>query len=348
MLAIRVAALLIVFVFPTVTISNITFKDVARFNNISDVHKIEAELSNRAFNADPTTTRKGFKRPNDPRFAEYSTKALAMIHRQTTVYGWPNYAVMANTPASVQKLIESTAAVFHKSQLENVPNTDNLRIKDARSLEERGVCKDSLTFNDRSSITTEPGAAICTGFLIEPDVLITASHCVPDAIVRRLRFVFGYHELNGKVKTVFPGRSVLSGTVIDRHDANVGAEWARIKLERAPGAPQLTPRLGEIRVSEPVSVIGCPAGTGVKFADGANVRKVLKNTFIANLDVFEGHSGGPVLDANHKVIGFVARGERDWVPAEDCRQPYKCPDEGCTGETITRITALPPFLNVSR
>ena len=68
-----------------------------------------------------------------------------------------------------------------------------------------------------------------------------------------------------------------------------------------------------------------------------------ENYFSANLDSFEGNSGGPVFNSNdHFVEGILVRGEDDyiWDDKRDCFKVKKCLDRSCSGEEVTRISAI--------
>ena len=93
-----------------------------------------------------------------------------------------------------------------------------------------------------------------------------------------------------------------------------------------------------------VFVMGFPAGIPFKYAGGATVRDASNNaSFIANLDTFGGNSGSGVYDqATNKLAGILVAGEVDYKPdtARGCYLINLCPDNGCRGETVSRLSQV--------
>jgi hypothetical protein len=199
----------------------------------------------------------------------------------------------------------------------------------------------------------QPVGAFCSGFLVAPDVIATAGHCVDASNVTDRRFVFGYRMTDDdNAQTTVDNGEIYSGTsVIGRQLVSTGADWALVRLDRpVSGHPSVSVRRsGRIPNKQAVHVIGHPSGLPTKFADGANVRD---NTpaafFVANLDTYGGNSGSPVFNrTTHEVEGILVRGDTDFVANGDCMISLVCPTTGCRGEDVTRTTEFAELVPVN-
>lgn len=166
---------------------------------------------------------------------------------------------------------------------------------------------------------SQPIACFCSGFLVAPDVIATAGHCVKGAAdLSTIRFVFGFRMLdNDKARTEFTADDVYAGaTVIGRQLTGDGPDWALVRLDRpvTGRAPLPVRRIGKIADAQSL-YIGHPSGLPQKYAPGAKVRNnASKPFFVANLDTYGGNSGSPVFNAtNGQVEGILVRGDNDFV-----------------------------------
>jgi Trypsin-like peptidase domain len=203
---------------------------------------------------------------------------------------------------------------------------------------------------DGEQFRNQPVGAFCTGFLVAPDIIATAGHCVNPANVTNRRFVFGFRMLNATTaQTVIANTEIYRGiNVIGRQEVGDGADWALVRIDR----PVTNHRIVQIRITgriannQAVHVIGHPVGLPTKVAGNAAVRDNTPNAFfIANLDTYGGNSGSPVFNSNtHEVEGILVRGETDFVLNGTCNISLVCPSNGCRGEDCTRTTEFAPLL----
>lgn len=268
-----------------------------------------------------------------------ATSALASGEK--VIYGDDNRVdVYESTNALYQKLSESTAAMIPTSSLMDRNGTTKVMGQPLRS---RGFCA-SERFVD------QPTAAMCSGFLVGPKLLVTAGHCIKSiADCNENRWVFGYKmkdatTTNITVPTteVYKCTKVLS-TILEGGNGN---DYAIVELERevTNHAPLKVRKEGSIAVGDEVVVIGHPTGMPTKIADGAHVRSLSKNYFMANLDTYGGNSGSAVFNAKTGLVeGILVRGENDYVmdSTQSCRVSNLCPESGCRGEDVTYIKNVP-------
>lgn len=194
----------------------------------------------------------------------------------------------------------------------------------------------------------QPLGCFCSGFLVAPDVVATAGHCVKtQAQLAGIRFVFDF-KMTGvsSPRTSFPASDVYRGTTLMGHalDDATGTDWALVRLDRAvQGRTPVKMRTsGKVPAGQKLYVVGHPCGLPQKYAPGAEVRD---NTpapyFVANLDTYGGNSGSPVFNAtNNQVEGILVRGETDFVSNGNCNVSLVCPSTGCRGEDVTRTSVF--------
>jgi hypothetical protein len=75
----------------------------------------------------------------------------------------------------------------------------------------------------------------------------------------------------------------------------------------------------DIKVNDPLVLIGHPSGLPTKIAGGAQVLKVLKNSFISNVDAFSVNSGSGVFHAlTGEYKGILSSGRQDYDGKGNC------------------------------
>lgn len=214
----------------------------------------------------------------------------------------------------------------------------------------------STTFGEKTQLCSterfleQPAAAFCSGFLVAPNKIMTAGHCVKTVEdCAGLRLVFDYRlgddgvaPLSYATDKVYTCKRVLGWKKEDE-----GADFAVVELDRAvtDREPLKLSNNRKLKVQTGVLVIGHPSGLPTKITDAANVRKILKDKgfFMANLDTYGGNSGSAVLNQGTlEVEGILVRGEKDFEVNYDqmCRYSYHVDERGGRGEDVTLISAV--------
>lgn len=248
------------------------------------------------------------------------------------------------------RLAASTAAMIPNYKLEANLNDGKVGIKGS-VLKSRGICEDARFAQQMTS-------ASCSGFLVAPDLIITAGHCIrSEGDCSQNSWVFDFAKMTADQSEtefavdeskVYRCKEIVARD-LSRFSKN---DFALIRLERpvADRTPLTVRTEGRIEDQTPLVIIGHPTGLPVKIADGAFVRRNDNDVFfVANTDSFGGNSGSAVFNSDTGVVeGILVRGEQDYVydAGLGCRVPRVCDMDSCRGEDITRITNVKALMAI--
>ena len=210
----------------------------------------------------------------------------------------------------------------------------------------RPLCSDEPFIN-------QPDPAVCTGFLVAPNMVATTGHCVADSYdCSNIAYVFGFKMLNESTPvTTFDESEIYFCDGIVARLETEDSDWALVRLDREVlnHAPLNTRRSGLIPDDQDLAVIGHTLGLPRKYADNAWVQDNTPQTyFSANLDTYIGSSGSPVINVDtYQVEGVLFAGNPDFVEDIDCDRSAQCPDTGCPAwEKVTRVTEFSDYIPV--
>jgi Trypsin-like peptidase domain len=271
---------------------------------------------------------------------DLSTAELAKLaqDRQRVIYGTDNRKDLYQVKSSkVQAAANAVAAL--------VKSSDLTRESDGTYTLSTEQYSESYQLCGSEPFITQPIGCFCSGFLVAPDVIATAGHCVKSqADLGNIRFVFGFRMIDAeRVRTSFPAEDVYSGAkLLGRQLSQDGTDWALVRLDRKPVGrnPVKLRTAGKISANQSLFVIGHPCGLPQKYAPAARVRdNAPAPFFVANLDTYGGNSGSPVFNASNSTVeGILVRGENDFISNGTCYVSMVCPTTGCRGEDVTRST----------
>ena len=277
--------------------------------------------------------------------ASYAKEKTASI-----IYGDDNRIETFEADPKLQKLASSTAGMLMK--IEAIDLGDAYMLPPKSLGDAMGLCKDEK-FSD------QPSSVSCSGFLVGPDLLVTAGHCVTNqARCEEVSFVFDYklETKTKKTKMIVPKNKVYGcKKLIDAKLENLPGDkrdYALIKLDRiVKGKRPLKFRSsGLIEDHSSLVVIGHPSGLPQKVAGDA---KVFRNNedqayFVTNLDTFGGNSGSAVFNEKTGLIeGILVRGAKDYKrdPKNKCivvnTEAHDITGKAKLGESVSRITDIP-------
>jgi V8-like Glu-specific endopeptidase len=263
------------------------------------------------------------------------------------------------------ELAKSTAAMIPLKKLTRA-RQNFFDIKDAESLER----KENICPNEK--FAEQPAAAICSGFLVSPDTLVTAGHCfrfnTPAKICESFAWVFDFQMTarnshptrNISVNNIYMCKQVLAAQLKSDLDFTV------IKLDRpvVGRRPLKFKQQGKISPSTPLVVIGYPTGLPLKVSPGGKITRNDRNTmFSTNLDTFHGNSGSGVFNAETgEIVGVLIQGKDDYIPSKkedpnSCKVVNQCDSraKNCSagkqdgtvkwGEVVLRIESASQTIN---
>ena len=175
----------------------------------------------------------------------------------------------------------------------------------------------------------------CTAFLIAPDLVLTAGHCISSQEhCEENKFVFGHKK---GVTTLRDSQVYSCKKVVERRLVNEKYEvkdYAVVQLDREVEnrSPLSLRPSGTVKKNTPLVVIGHPLGLPMKIADNAKVTKPgyvrmfssirslmkYRNYFLTNTDTYGGNSGSPVFNEDSGLVeGLLIQGADDFIETEE-------------------------------
>jgi V8-like Glu-specific endopeptidase len=221
--------------------------------------------------------------------------------------------------------------------------------------------KELLTLGDRKNLCAgekfidQYTLPVCSGFLVGPDLLVTAGHCLSRDDFKNRIWIFGYNqEYAHDAEPVFSREFVYftKEVVLWEKDALTKKDFAVVRLDRKVlGVKALKIRnSGKLEDGDQLAIIGHPSGLPSKISAGAKVLDAShENSIKTNLDSFGGNSGSVVINIKTgKVEGILVSGAPDYIysddPQNECQLVNKRKeDEG--EEYITRISLIASVVN---
>jgi V8-like Glu-specific endopeptidase len=176
--------------------------------------------------------------------------------------------------------------------------------------------------NDLRAFINQPRVGDCTGFLIAPDLMATAGHCIQSqSECKTTQVVFDYVKPNTAASSLKISKNSIyqCKKVITRNfkpSENHPSDYAVFQLDR-PVLDRTPMVLADQKIETldqmPLSILGFPRGVFMKYADHAKVLKIeSEQSFRSNLDSFQCNSGSPIFEENTgKVVGILISGSFD-------------------------------------
>ena len=260
------------------------------------------------------------------------------------VYGDDNrmdvYAV--SDPLFVN-LAKSTAALIEKTKIKNLGQESMISSKSLGDM--YNLCPEER-------FRHQPTAANCSGTLVAPDVIMTAAHCYDLAkqICKEFVWVFDYKVSKENQSSVTVSNNNIydcDEVILKEMKLDSGIDHALIKLKR-PVSDRAFAKIrkkGELSVNDSLVLIGHPSGLPTKIAGDAFVLKVLKNSFVSNVDAFSVNSGSGVFNAlSGEVEGILSSGQLDYNGKGNCSS-IKTYQMEAGNETIVKTEYVRKFLD---
>lgn len=165
-----------------------------------------------------------------------------------------------------------------------------------------------------------------SGFLVAPDLVLTAAHCVCKSSGQldyidnqNTRFVFDFQMIHeGQCQETFDGDTVYSiKKVVSFCFSSLNGrllDWALVKLDRPVKGrvPLVLDFETALSKDDAVDMLGHPSGLPMKYTYDAHIQNADHRDYVeADLDAFGGNSGSCVFH-NRKVAAILLRGNTDY------------------------------------
>lgn len=253
-------------------------------------------------------------------------------------------------------LAKSVAGMVKSSKLsEDLGSAEYLKFR-------KQTAEDKFELCEEEKFAKQYTLPICSGFLIAPDVLVTAGHCIEGQYdCDNFKWVFDFKSGTKKIKksNVFSCKKIFERKL-------TASKWklkdyAVIQLDRPVEGrtPLKFRRKRRARIGTKLVVIGHPSGLPLKITDNGKIKRMNKEEiwkpistlfkkryyFNANLDTYSGNSGSPVFNRKTKEVeGILVQGGEDYIRNIDmfCNESNRLSDSRWgTEEKVFRITKVP-------
>lgn len=200
------------------------------------------------------------------------------------------------------------------------------------------LCKDEMLAGEPSLDYS------CTGFLVGPDLLATAGHCVyavntPNQELKHetglacdtFQWLFDFQQgKQANLNNLYHCKEIIYARQTEHAPF---FDYALVRLDRpAFGRTPFKVNPAPVALGEAVAMIGYPFGTPVKYTDSARVTidNPQRNSFLTSLDALEGNSGSPVFNAAHEVVGILVGGtpSANTYVSGTCERVNRCSEDG--------------------
>lgn len=227
----------------------------------------------------------------------------------------------------------------------------------------------SSEFDPNMKFLDQPAVAQCTGFLIAPDVLVTAGHCIKDMeTANEYYWVFDYTNslkyhpkekyFEVKQENIFTVKEILAAEDVD-NEYYTSTDYSVLRLnKKTDRRPYRYRTSGTVANGTQVYTVGTPTGLPLKLAENSKVITTEPQTwFMSDTDVFPGNSGGPVFDPAGWIEGILVRTAAQELANGGLTADYKYDEtckciktveftevDGTAGSQTHKINAIPVWI----
>jgi len=250
---------------------------------------------------------------------------------QASITGSDDRHEILDAPREIQELSNSIAALIPKSVVEVLPN-GKFKLLGLNYVEKLNFCIDTRF------VQTQRLIANCSAFLISPNKIGTAGHCIDDSMnfsIHDYFVVFDYKlDVNNSSEYILNKNQVYEIEKSIQRDFNFPGDKDVAVLELKRTVLNRTPlKLSKERITKGagVYILGFPFGLPMKYQDNGFVTSIEstfggKDSFTHNLDTFSVNSGSAIFSEDtNEIVGILVRGSG---PNYEERKEEKCNDWG--------------------
>lgn len=201
----------------------------------------------------------------------------------------------------------------------------------------------------------QPSVGFCSGVLIAPDKVLTASHCMQVGENRNncasTKFVFGWTEEDSK-KNLSSGDIYSCQKILKSESVRSrGIDYAIVQLDR-PVIGTIPVKIASTQMlleKEPVMSLSYPLGIPLKKDIGHVLSDTKEGTLVkVEVDTFQGSSGSPLFNAKGELIGILSTGMEDFIEDDiyrvqtqgGCLNFRRCTKGICRGESFFKTSHI--------
>ena len=269
------------------------------------------------------------KELNESKFTPDFSKFISKV-----IYGIDNRRDVSNT--SNQNYIDWSKSTLAQMEPSNISSTGEIL---------SSTLGESFRLCSSERFVDQKNPARCSGFLVGPDILVTAGHCVQSQ--RDCESTVWVIDFNSDATRISQEKIFKCKELVSQElSSETLLDYAVIKLDRSINDRKFFRIQSQSKVNDEAElvVIGHPSGLPTKIADGGKVRENSNPYFFsAALDTYGGNSGSAVINAKTGVVeGILVRGEVDyvWSQEQNCRISNVCDENSCRGEDVTRMSQV--------
>lgn len=260
-----------------------------------------------------------------------------------------------------RELSRSVAMILNVSSIFDISDTEI--VLNSTTLNDKVQSETGAPLCEEEAFSQQPAPGYCTGFLIAPDLIATAGHCVnKHTRCEKMAFIFDYAKKlpNEEIRRVPRDQFYRCESLIARVynpfeeyaeilSGELWYDWAVMRLDRpvTDRAPVTLMSGDRLLRGAKVQAIGHPMGIAMKVTNGDVITDDKDRFMNTNLDIYQGNSGSPVFNpVDGHVHGIVTRGSGGnsfEVTRAGCTRSKHCDqvgDPGCIGNHVSRIDPL--------
>jgi hypothetical protein len=234
------------------------------------------------------------------------------VQQAALVYGSDDRQEYGQANSTFQQWADSVAQLVHKDQVSCASGTCTLtRQKWTKDFVTNKRLCSGVRYRAQLTLAfggVPPVGGFCTGFLVAPDLIVSAAHCLHMALdCPFTKFVFGYtaNSSGGGIPASVPQDNVYQCVEQTNLYLFTDEDWIVYRLDRpvSDRFPLPIRHSGEIAGNAPLAIIGHPNGLPLKVSPVGTVTATSDPLLFAhNVESFKGNSGSPVFDRDSGIV----------------------------------------------